>query len=155
MLLSVSLYVNIPSRFLISTLSKYKHHFEIAFSIYDRDCNGCIELSEFIQVQNSMLGNVPELLDPRTTGVRSSLLVHLFGSDGKGTLSFEEFSKFIDAFQKEVMLFEFNIYAKGNKTISVDDFASLIMRYGSLSLKEVQVTSDLEINDSLFYFKFL
>ena len=138
--LGILLKLQISFRFLLSTLAKYKHHFEIAFSIYDRDCNGCIELSEFIQVQNSMLGNVPELLDPRTTGVKSSLLVHLFGSDGKGTLSFEEFSRFIDAFQKEVMLFEFNVYAKGNKTISFDDFASLVMRYGRFSLKEIQVS---------------
>ncbi|KAI6661949.1 Calcium uptake protein 3, mitochondrial-like isoform X2 [Oopsacas minuta] len=125
-------------RFLVSTLAKCNHHFKIAFSIYDRDCNGCIELSEFIQVQNSMLGNVPELLDPRTTGVQSSLLVHLFGTDGKGTLSFDEFSTFIDAFQKEVLLYEFNVYAKGNKTISGEDFAKLIMRYSCLSMKEIK-----------------
>ena len=90
-------------------------------------------------MQNSMLGNVPELLDPRTTGLRSSLLVHLFGSDGKRTLSFEEFSRFIDAFQKEILLYEFNNYAKGNRTVSSEDFANLIMRYSSLSKKEIKV----------------
>ena len=129
----------ITNRFLLCTLSKYKHHFRIAFSIYDRDCNGSIELSEFIRVQNSILGNVPELLDPRTTGLTSSLLVHLFGSDGKGTLSFEEFSKFIDAFQKEILLYEFNNYAKGNRTVSSEDFANLIMRYSSVTRKEIKV----------------
>ena len=135
------------NRFLLSTLAKYKHHFEIVFSIYDRDSNGSIELSEFIRVQNSMLGNVPELLDHRTTELKSSLLVHLFGRDGKGTLSFEEFSRFIDAFQKEIQLYEFNTYAKGNKTISGEEFAKLIMRYSSVSKKEIKVSRAIVISE--------
>ena len=133
----------IHCRFLLSALIKPKNHFKVAFNIFDRDKSGDIELSEFIQVQNSILGRVPEILDPRGSQFKSSLLLQLFGRDGKGKLSFEEFSKFIDSLQREVLHFEFNKYAKGNATISSEDFAQLILQYNTLPLNHIRVRNSI------------
>ena len=59
----------------------------------------------------------------------TSLLVHLFGTDGKEVLSFEDFHKFMENLQTEVLELEFNEFSRGFETISEEDFARILLRY--------------------------
>ncbi|XP_067948189.1 calcium uptake protein 3, mitochondrial-like [Watersipora subatra] len=63
----------------------------------------------------------------------TTLLVHLFGDKGKSVLKYEDFAKFTQNLQEEVLDMEFQQYAKGQKTISEEDFARVLLRYTNLS----------------------
>ncbi|KAM9357466.1 calcium uptake protein 3, mitochondrial [Symphorus nematophorus] len=59
----------------------------------------------------------------------TTLLVHFFGKKGKAELKFEDFYKFMDNLQTEVLEIEFLSYSKGLPTISEEDFAQILLRY--------------------------
>nr|XP_004563275.1 calcium uptake protein 3, mitochondrial isoform X1 [Maylandia zebra]XP_004563276.1 calcium uptake protein 3, mitochondrial isoform X1 [Maylandia zebra] len=59
----------------------------------------------------------------------STLLVHFFGKKGKAELKFEDFYKFMDNLQTEVLEIEFLSYSKGMPTIGEEDFAQVLLRY--------------------------
>ncbi|KAK6058543.1 EF hand [Cooperia oncophora] len=59
----------------------------------------------------------------------TTLLLHLFGRGGNGTLSFDEFRNFYQNLQEELMEIEFHEFARGKATISPMDFARLVLRY--------------------------
>ncbi|XP_029918334.1 calcium uptake protein 3, mitochondrial [Myripristis murdjan] len=59
----------------------------------------------------------------------TTLLVHFFGKKGKAELNFEDFYKFMDNLQTEVLEIEFLSYSKGMPTISEEDFARILLRY--------------------------
>ena len=83
-----------------------------------------------IVLRKSLLGPPP--LFPHMTRIQvqpTSLLVHLFGTDGKEVLSFEDFHKFMENLQTEVLELEFNEFSRGYSTISEEDFARILLRY--------------------------
>ncbi|CAL8357247.1 unnamed protein product [Merluccius merluccius] len=59
----------------------------------------------------------------------TTLLVHFFGKKGKAELNFEDFYKFMDNLQTEMLEIEFLSYSKGMPTISEEDFARTLLRY--------------------------
>uniref|UniRef100_A0A3Q3AU07 Mitochondrial calcium uptake family, member 3b n=1 Tax=Kryptolebias marmoratus TaxID=37003 RepID=A0A3Q3AU07_KRYMA len=59
----------------------------------------------------------------------TTLLVHFFGKKGKAELKFDDFYKFMDNLQTEVLEIEFLSYSKGMPTISEEDFARILLRY--------------------------
>lgn len=59
----------------------------------------------------------------------TTLLVHFFGRKGKAELNFEDFYKFMDNLQTEMLEIEFLSYSKGMPTISEEDFARTLLRY--------------------------
>uniref|UniRef100_A0A8C5M060 Mitochondrial calcium uptake family member 3 n=1 Tax=Leptobrachium leishanense TaxID=445787 RepID=A0A8C5M060_9ANUR len=61
--------------------------------------------------------------------IHTTLLVHFFGKKGKIELNFEDFYRFMDNLQTEVLEIEFLTYAKGMNTISEEDFAHILLRY--------------------------
>ncbi|XP_051866028.1 calcium uptake protein 3, mitochondrial isoform X1 [Pristis pectinata] len=61
--------------------------------------------------------------------VDTTLLVHFFGRKGKAELNFEDFYKFMDNIQTEILETEFLSYSKGMTTISEEDFARTLLRY--------------------------
>ncbi|KAM6923488.1 calcium uptake protein 3, mitochondrial [Xenentodon cancila] len=70
--------------------------------------------------------DLPEHVDEKT---ETTLLVHFFGKKGKAELKFEDFYKFMDNLQTEVLEIEFLSYSKGMPTISEEDFARILLRY--------------------------
>ena len=58
--------------------------------------------------------------------VDTSLLIYFFGKRGDGDLGFDDFKKFMDNLQTEVLQMEYNEFAKGCATITEMDFARLI-----------------------------
>ncbi|XP_053314755.1 calcium uptake protein 3, mitochondrial isoform X3 [Spea bombifrons] len=63
------------------------------------------------------------------TMIHTTLLVHFFGKKGKVELNFEDFYRFMDNLQTEVLEIEFLSYSKGMNTISEEDFAHILLRY--------------------------
>ncbi|XP_031675694.1 calcium uptake protein 3, mitochondrial-like [Oncorhynchus kisutch] len=61
--------------------------------------------------------------------IDTTLLVHFFGKKGKAELTFDDFYRFMDNLQTEVLEIEFLTYSKGMTTISEEDFARILLRY--------------------------
>ncbi|XP_078254035.1 calcium uptake protein 3, mitochondrial isoform X2 [Rhinoraja longicauda] len=61
--------------------------------------------------------------------VDTTLLVHFFGRKGKVELNFDDFYKFMDNIQTEILETEFLSYSNGMTTISEEDFARTLLRY--------------------------
>ena len=70
--------------------------------------------------------------------VDTSLLVYFFGGDGHGHLGFEDFRKFMDNLQSEVLAMEYNEFAKGSQSITEIDFARILLRYTFLNGDEYE-----------------
>ncbi|XP_069022724.1 calcium uptake protein 3, mitochondrial isoform X3 [Embiotoca jacksoni] len=64
-----------------------------------------------------------------TITIDTTLLVHFFGKKGKAELTFDDFYRFMDNLQTEVLEIEFLTYSKGMTTISEEDFAKILLRF--------------------------
>ncbi|XP_056141298.1 calcium uptake protein 3, mitochondrial [Lampris incognitus] len=139
--------------FLLCILTKPHAGFKIAFNMFDADGNQMVDKREFLvleeifrkqkdrkesaeDVQRSdhqslqLYGHrksYAHSVDERLT--ETTLLVHFFGKKGKAELNFEDFYKFMDNLQTEVLEIEFLSYSKGMPTISEEDFARILLRY--------------------------
>ncbi|XP_068181663.1 calcium uptake protein 3, mitochondrial isoform X5 [Antennarius striatus] len=76
-----------------------------------------------------LFSDLTEHMDETT---ETTLLVHFFGKKGKAELKFEDFYKFMDNLQTEVLEIEFLSYSKGLPTISEEDFARILLRYTNM-----------------------
>ena len=69
----------------------------------------------------------------KTNITETSLLVHFFGRTNTSgiyhDLTYEEFSAFIQGFQREILLDEFEEYSRGHDVITEEDFAELFLKY--------------------------
>ena len=65
----------------------------------------------------------------RHEGLDTTILVHLFGEDGKGMVTFTDFETFVNNLQRELHLAEFMDYSMGTDFISEEDFARIILRH--------------------------
>ncbi|XP_071978293.1 calcium uptake protein 3, mitochondrial isoform X4 [Engystomops pustulosus] len=129
--------------FLLCILTKPHAGFKIAFNMFDTDGNQMVDREEFLVLQEifrkknekkerkgeeekcAQLG-----ADELTSSmIHTTLLVHFFGKKGKIELNFEDFYRFMDNLQTEVLEIEFLSYSKGMNTISEEDFARILLRY--------------------------
>nr|XP_043895658.1 calcium uptake protein 3, mitochondrial isoform X2 [Solea senegalensis] len=139
--------------FLLCILTKPHAGFRIAFNMFDADGNEMVDKREFLVMEEifrkkkdrkDISDDVQRLeqeilqlyghrryhphnhMDEKT---ETTLLVHFFGKRGKAELKFEEFYKFMDNLQTEVLEIEFLSSSKGMSTISEEDFARILLRY--------------------------
>ncbi|XP_053734457.1 calcium uptake protein 3, mitochondrial-like isoform X8 [Synchiropus splendidus] len=125
--------------FLLCILTKPHAGFRIAFNMFDADGNEMVDQREFL-----VLGEIFRKKKDRTEvsedvqkfdlqhaeeKTETTLLVHFFGKKGKAELKFEDFYKFMDNLQTELLEIEFLSYSKGMPTISEEDFARILLRY--------------------------
>nr|XP_033480293.1 calcium uptake protein 3, mitochondrial isoform X1 [Epinephelus lanceolatus] len=75
-----------------------------------------------------LFSDLAERADESIT-IDTTLLVHFFGKKGKAELTFEDFYRFMDNLQTEVLEIEFLTYSKGMTTISEEDFAKILLRF--------------------------
>ncbi|XP_022656621.1 calcium uptake protein 3, mitochondrial-like isoform X5 [Varroa destructor] len=128
--------------FLLSVLTKPHSGFRIAFNMFDTDGNQRVDKNEFLVLERIFstvarrgknMRSVQETdvneLSAAAGHVNTTLLVHLFGRKGKETLSFEDFFRFMENLQSEVLELEFIEYSKGKAIISEVDFARILLRY--------------------------
>lgn len=80
-----------------------------------------------------------------TEYVDTTLLVHLFGKEGKDCLFYKDFTKFMKNLQTEILEVEFNEFAKGLNKISELEFAEILLRYTEFDeSKKAEKLSNLE-----------
>ncbi|XP_046704660.1 calcium uptake protein 3, mitochondrial isoform X4 [Silurus meridionalis] len=134
--------------FLLCILTKPQAGFKIAFNMFDADGNEMVDKREFMVVlKKEQQDFVPRSFwDVLKHGAKivlfsdlvehvqenivdTTLLVHFFGKKGKTELNFEDFYRFMDNLQTEVLEIEFLAYSKGMTTISEEDFARILLRY--------------------------
>ncbi|XP_077540715.1 mitochondrial calcium uptake 3 isoform X4 [Haemaphysalis longicornis] len=106
--------------FLLSVLTKPQSGFRIAFNMFDTDGNQRVDKQEFL---------VEESEGKDFHSVDTTLLVHLFGRKGTDTLRYDDFHRFMDNLQTEVLELEFTEFSRGMPTISEVDFARILLRY--------------------------
>ncbi|XP_075052387.1 calcium uptake protein 3, mitochondrial isoform X5 [Mixophyes fleayi] len=142
--------------FLLCILTKPHAGFKIAFNMFDTDGNQMVDREEFLVLQEifrkknekkerkgdeekcaqlrlqlygyhtTTNGGADELT---SSMIHTTLLVHFFGKKGKIELNFEDFYRFMDNLQTEVLEIEFLSYSRGMNTISEEDFAHILLRY--------------------------
>ncbi|XP_056265707.1 calcium uptake protein 3, mitochondrial isoform X5 [Pseudoliparis swirei] len=75
-----------------------------------------------------LFSDLAERADESIT-IDTTLLVHFFGKKGKAELTFDDFYRFMDNLQTEVLEIEFLTFSKGMTTISEVDFAKILLRF--------------------------
>ncbi|XP_029292835.1 calcium uptake protein 3, mitochondrial isoform X3 [Cottoperca gobio] len=75
-----------------------------------------------------LFSDLAERADESIT-IDTTLLVHFFGKKGKAELTFDDFYRFMDNLQTEVLEIEFLTFSKGMTTISEEDFAKILLRF--------------------------
>ncbi|XP_029648542.1 calcium uptake protein 3, mitochondrial isoform X2 [Octopus sinensis] len=68
----------------------------------------------------------------------TTLLVHFFGANGTDVLNYDDFHRFMENLQTEVIQLEFTDFSKGMQRISEEDFARILLRYTVLEKNEVE-----------------
>ncbi|XP_071124666.1 calcium uptake protein 3, mitochondrial-like isoform X8 [Mytilus edulis] len=130
--------------FLLCVLTKPKSGFRIAFNMFDTDGNQIVDKKEFlvilkIDIENRRVHATDSLKNlepiPDTT-----LLIHFFGPKGNDTMQYDDFSRFMENLQAEVIELEFMEFSKGLKTISEEDFARILLRYTMLDKSDVEAS---------------
>ncbi|XP_060935757.1 calcium uptake protein 3, mitochondrial [Limanda limanda] len=128
--------------FLLCILTKPHAGFRIAFNMFDADGNEMVDKMEFLVLEEIFrkkkdrkevsedVQRLDQKVDEKT---ETTLLVHFFGKKGKAELKFEDFYKFMDNLQTEVLEIEFLSYSKGMPTISEEDFARILLRYTNVA----------------------
>ncbi|GFY75674.1 calcium uptake protein 3, mitochondrial [Trichonephila inaurata madagascariensis] len=130
--------------FLLSVLTKPQSGFRIAFNMFDTDGNQRVDKKEFLVVLHLLVksffkrtaesiglysGVSPAVEDSDFDTVDTTLLIHLFGKKGNEDLSYDDFYRFMDNLQTEVLELEFTEFSRGMPTISEVDFARILLRY--------------------------
>ncbi|XP_041760070.1 calcium uptake protein 3, mitochondrial isoform X3 [Coregonus clupeaformis] len=126
--------------FLLCILTKPHAGFKIAFNMFDADGNQMVDKREFLVLEEIFRKKKDrkEAADgaPRSDKLNmdenmtdTTLLVHFFGKKGKAELGFDDFYRFMDNLQTEVLEIEFLSYSKGLPIISEEDFAHILLRF--------------------------
>ncbi|XP_025087634.1 calcium uptake protein 3, mitochondrial-like isoform X3 [Pomacea canaliculata] len=68
----------------------------------------------------------------------TTLLVHFFGPKGTDVLNYQDFHRFMENLQSEVIELEFHEFSHGMSTISEVSFATILLRYTNLHHSEIE-----------------
>ncbi|BFZ14769.1 hypothetical protein BsWGS_17807 [Bradybaena similaris] len=138
--------------FLLCVLTKPHSGFRIAFNMFDLDGNQIVDKEEFLVLETffalppkerKFVPRNPQrlhnLLDENPKEIQdTTLLVHFFGRSGKDVLKYQDFHRFMENLQSEVIELEFLEFSKGMSTISEVSFAKILLRYTSLDRSDVE-----------------
>ncbi|XP_052089657.1 calcium uptake protein 3, mitochondrial-like isoform X4 [Mytilus californianus] len=147
--------------FLLCVLTKPKSGFRIAFNMFDTDGNQIVDKKEFLVLEGVFSNQQQDTAqaitrkDIPTKGTMghvlveaflrnlepipdTTLLIHFFGPKGNDTMQYDDFSRFMENLQAEVIELEFMEFSKGFRTISEEDFARILLRYTMLDKSDVE-----------------
>ncbi|XP_064636152.1 calcium uptake protein 3, mitochondrial-like isoform X11 [Lineus longissimus] len=133
-----------------SSAREPKSGFEIAFNMFDADGNQRVDKREFLVLSNifnpaTSTENITESSDKKQKSIwdsndsteiitaETTLLAHFFGRRGNDVLNYQDFARFMDNLQTEVLEMEFQEFSRGMATISESEFAKILMRYTKIS----------------------
>ncbi|XP_067662853.1 calcium uptake protein 3, mitochondrial-like isoform X10 [Haliotis asinina] len=131
--------------FLLCVLTKPRSGFRIAFNMFDTDGNQIVDKKEFLVLERVFSkqpdsedgeGKKKEAVETRIQD--TSLMVHFFGKYGNDVLKYDDFHRFMENLQSEVIELEFLEFSKGMNTISEVDFAHILLRYTLLDRSEIE-----------------
>eukprot|EP00056_Hartaetosiga_gracilis_P011288 m.169898 g.169898 ORF g.169898 m.169898 type:complete len:471 (-) comp13484_c3_seq12:3794-5206(-) len=132
--------------FLVTLLSAPPRQFDFAFKMFDVDGNGTVDLQEFSTVQSAVqkaTASGRRIHKKDKTSVskidieRSFVIQKLFGKDGKGTCTVEDFHKFLSEVQEDVLHIDFLRHSEtdDNKITEVK-LSKMLLRYARLKKSE-------------------
>ncbi|XP_067662848.1 calcium uptake protein 3, mitochondrial-like isoform X5 [Haliotis asinina] len=136
-----------------STVSKEpRSGFRIAFNMFDTDGNQIVDKKEFLVLESFFIlppherkfvprerQRLQTMLAAVETRIQdTSLMVHFFGKYGNDVLKYDDFHRFMENLQSEVIELEFLEFSKGMNTISEVDFAHILLRYTLLDRSEIE-----------------
>ncbi|GAB1604464.1 calcium uptake protein 3, mitochondrial-like isoform X3 [Argonauta hians] len=139
--------------FLLCVLTKPRSGFRIAFNMFDADGNQIVDKREFLVLESFFaLPRSEQKFIPRPEktlklllsevatkhATDTTLLVHFFGKNGTDVLNYDDFHRFMENLQTEVIQLEFTDFSKGMPKISEEDFARILLRYTVLENNEVE-----------------
>ncbi|XP_036367579.1 calcium uptake protein 3, mitochondrial isoform X4 [Octopus sinensis] len=139
--------------FLLCVLTKPRSGFRIAFNMFDADGNQIVDKREFLVLESFFaLPRSEQKFIPRPEKTLklllseiacrhvtdTTLLVHFFGANGTDVLNYDDFHRFMENLQTEVIQLEFTDFSKGMQRISEEDFARILLRYTVLEKNEVE-----------------
>ncbi|CAG0895000.1 unnamed protein product [Cyprideis torosa] len=78
---------------------------------------------------------IAEMLQ-RSSGVDTTLLLYFFGKEGQETITYNDFERFMEQLQTEILEMEFSEFSKGKDHITEMEFAKILMRYTALTEEE-------------------
>jgi Ca2+-binding EF-hand superfamily protein len=125
--------------FLLCVLTKPKSGFQIAFNMFDTDGDQRVDKKEFLVLDHLMASgssqgaSVKEEESAENPLCSTTLTTHFFGFNGKDVLKYEDFHRFMDNIQTEVLELEFNEFSHGMPTITEEEFARVLLRYTVLT----------------------
>ncbi|KAL3878545.1 hypothetical protein ACJMK2_030885, partial [Sinanodonta woodiana] len=141
--------------FLLCVVTKPHSGFCIAFNMFDTDGNQIVDKKEFLVLESFFTlppherkfvpresSKLTALLDSVEPVQDTTLLVHFFGPKGGDVLKYEDFHRFMENLQSEVLELEFTEFSKGLRTISEEDFARILLRYTLLDKSEIEACID-------------
>ncbi|KAF0037626.1 hypothetical protein F2P81_010500 [Scophthalmus maximus] len=161
--------------FLLCILTKPHAGFKIAFNMFDADGNQMVDKREFLVVLKKdsqefvarsywdvlrrsasqvLFSDLAERADESIT-IDTTLLVHFFGKKGKAELTFDDFYRFMDNLQTEVLEIEFLTYSKGMTTISEEDFAKILLRFTNVENISAYLENGITFDEFRSFFQFL
>ncbi|XP_067662851.1 calcium uptake protein 3, mitochondrial-like isoform X8 [Haliotis asinina] len=138
--------------FLLCVLTKPRSGFRIAFNMFDTDGNQIVDKKEFLVLESFFIlppherkfvprerQRLQTMLAAVETRIQdTSLMVHFFGKYGNDVLKYDDFHRFMENLQSEVIELEFLEFSKGMNTISEVDFAHILLRYTLLDRSEIE-----------------
>ncbi|ESP00065.1 hypothetical protein LOTGIDRAFT_230996 [Lottia gigantea] len=122
--------------FLLCVLTKPHSGFRIAFNMFDTDGNHIVDKKEFL-VLEQVFSRQSESKEVINEVQDTTLLIHFFGQNGKDVLKYDDFCRFMENLQSEVIELEFLEFSKGMSTISEVDFARILLRYTKYDSTEI------------------
>ncbi|XP_076811275.1 calcium uptake protein 3, mitochondrial-like isoform X7 [Clavelina lepadiformis] len=123
--------------FFLCILTKPNAGFNIAFNMFDADGNQRVDKKEFMVLGEIFRKSTENISSVDQEAIKegevkhkdTSLLIHLFGKNGQNDLRYEDFCRFMENLQTEVLEIEFLAYSRGMVTISEVDFARMVLKY--------------------------
>ena len=114
-----------------------------------REQFAALENSESEEKKSKAISNkVSKIFDDDDHGLQRAhkvdtmLLIYFFGKRGDNQLKFDDFHKFMENLQTEVLQMEFQEFSKGAKVITELDFARILLRYTFLNTEEYEAILD-------------
>eukprot|EP00696_Hemimastix_kukwesjijk_P011864 gnl/Hemi2/24880_TR8366_c0_g1_i1.p1 gnl/Hemi2/24880_TR8366_c0_g1~~gnl/Hemi2/24880_TR8366_c0_g1_i1.p1 ORF type:complete len:394 (-),score=68.50 gnl/Hemi2/24880_TR8366_c0_g1_i1:180-1361(-) len=138
--------------FFITLLSIPLPSLTVAFQMMDTDGNGTLDQSEFLKVMSfvqSQSSVAKKTRSKHAGGAASSFLAHFFGADGKGSMTFNAFSTFLNQLHSDVRRLEFDLYdSAGLGQISPRSFAELMVNYTTVDRDSYRARAKLLPDDA-------
>ncbi|CBY24208.1 unnamed protein product [Oikopleura dioica] len=126
-------YINFEDyMFILMMLTTPRRNFEIAFRMFDLDGNGVVDSSEFEKVTETIMkGNT--VVKRHRKKRQSNISAYFFGEDKSRSLSSEDFTKFQEELQKDILKMEYNLLERGDNDIAkMKDFGMMLIEHARM-----------------------